>query len=116
MVFKGRTMLETSKVSRSLDRKTLILWLEIIDVFTIVVFASLLNLLIGGIGHKLYFVYLPTLVLAITLVISKRGKPEGFLLHFLKFYSQPRHLSCFYSGPDSYPLLKASEILRKENK
>ena len=106
-------MLDLSKVSRSLDRKTLILWLEITDIFVIVLFFSILNLIFGSTGLKLYLVYLPTLLLAATLILAKRGKPEGFLLHFLRFHVSPKHLTCFDSGPDSYPLLKAT-LQRKE--
>lgn len=106
-------MLDLSKVSRSLDRKTLILWLEITDIFALVTFCSVLNIVFGGTGLKLYFVYLPTLVLGTTLVLAKRGKPEGFLLHFLKFHIQPKHLTCFHSGPESYPLSRAIALRRK---
>jgi hypothetical protein len=105
-------MLDHSKVSRSLERKTLILWLEITDIFALVSFCSLLNLLFGGGAWKLYLVYLPTLVLAITLILAKRGRPEGFLLHFLRFHFEPKQLSCFSSGPEAFPLLNA--LRRKE--
>jgi hypothetical protein len=106
-------MIEMSKVSRSLDRKSLILWLEITDIFAIVAFCSVLNLIFGSTGLKLYLVYLPTLILGVTLVIAKRGKPEGFLLHFLKFHFQPKHLSCFHSGPDAFALSVALDKRRK---
>jgi hypothetical protein len=106
-------MIELSKVSRSLDRKSLILWLEITDIFLIVTFCSVLNLMFGGTSLKLYLVYLPTLALGVTLILAKRGKPEGFLVHFLKFHFQPKHLTCFHSGPDSFALSTALENKRK---
>jgi hypothetical protein len=106
-------MIESTKVSRSLDRKSLILWLEITDIFALVLFCSILNLIFGGTHYKLYFVYLPTLILGITLILAKRGKPEGFLAHFLKFHLQTKHLSCFDAGPDSFPLSAALEQKRK---
>jgi hypothetical protein len=101
---EGGFMIEMSKVSRSLDRKSLILWLEITDIFALVLFCSVLNLLFGGSHLKLYLVYLPTLILAITLILTKRGKPEGFLAHFLKFHLRPKHLTCFDDGPTSFSL------------
>jgi hypothetical protein len=113
---KGGRMLEQTTVSRSLDRKTLILWLEITDVFILATLCSILNLMFGGTGLKLYFVYLPTLILAITLVLTKRGKPEGFLLHFLKFHLQSKHLTCFHPGPETYPLMYAAARRRKEKR
>lgn len=93
-------MLEQTKVSRSLDKKSLILWLEITDIFALVTFCSLLNLCFGG-AAKIYFVYLPTLILGITLILTKRGKPDGYLVHFLKFHLSPKYLSCFASGENS---------------
>jgi hypothetical protein len=106
-------MLGVSKVSRSLDRKTLIMWLEIMDIFILVTFCSVLNLVFSGTGLKLYFVYLPTLVLGATLVVAKWGKPEKFLIHFLKFHLQPKHLTCFHSGPDEFSLSVALDNRRK---
>ena len=102
-------MIEMSKVSRSLDRKSLILWLEITDIFALVMVCSVLNLMFGGTHFKFYLVYLPTAILALTLILTKRGKPEGFLLHFLKFHLRPKHLTCFDCGPDSFPLTNAIE-------
>lgn len=101
-------MLETTRVSRSLERKTLILWLEITDIFALTLGCSLLNLVFGATRFKVWLVYLPTLLIGVGLVLVKRGRPEGFLPHFLKFHLQPRHLSCF-------PLAKAKRRLaRKE--
>lgn len=109
-------MLELSKVSRSLDRKTLILWLEITDIFALVTFCSVLNLFFGGTALKIYLVYLPTLVLGATLIIAKRGKPEGFLVHFLKFHLRPKHLSCFEDAYPEFPLTEALTHRRKANR
>lgn len=105
-------MLEMSKVSRSLDRKTLIMWLEITDIFALVTFCSVLNLVFSGTGLKLYFVFLPTLVLGVTLVIAKWGKPEKFLIHFLKYHLQSKHLTCFHSGPEDFALTAALNMRR----
>jgi len=106
-------MIETSKVSRSLDRKSLILWLEITDIFALVTFCASLNLIFGHTHLKTYLVYLPTVILAVTLIVAKRGKPENFLFHFLKHHLGPKHLSCFYQGVESFPLSKALEQKRK---
>jgi hypothetical protein len=107
-------MLEFSKVSRSLDRKSLILWLEIMDIFALVTFCSLLNIVFGGTGLKVYLVYLPTAILGITLIFTKRGKPENFLIHFLKYHLRPKCLSCFHSGPPTHRLTRALAKRRKE--
>ncbi len=74
---------------------TLKLFLEIIDLFTLVAFCSILNLIFGQMGHKFLLVYFPTLILAGVFIVSKRGKPERFLFHFLRFQIQPKFWSCF---------------------
>lgn len=95
-------MLEVSQVNRSLDRKTTILWLELIDIFIIVTSASVLNLFFGQTGFKTYLVYLPSIVLAISMILTKRGKPDNFLLHYLRYQLKPKHLTCFRQGPEIY--------------
>jgi hypothetical protein len=95
-------MLEVTNVSRSLDRKTTIMWLEMTDIFVLVTICSLLNLIFGGTFLKTYLVYLPTFLLALVLILSKRGKPENFLAHYLSYLLKPTALSCFASGPDTY--------------
>ena len=103
-------MLEVTKVSRSLDRKSLFMWLEIADIFVLVTMCSLLNLAFGTTAMKVYLVYLPTIITAITLILGKRGKPDRFLLHLLKYHIQPKHLSCFSSGQESFGFSRALSI------
>lgn len=100
-------MLEVSQVNRSLDRKTTILWLELVDIFIIVTSTSVLNLFFGQTGLKMYLVYLPSLVLAITMILTKRGKPDNFLLHYLRYQLRPKHLTCFEKGPEIYVYSRA---------
>lgn len=64
--------------------------------------ASVLNLIFGQTGLKTYLVYLPTLSLAITMILAKRGKPDNFLLHYLRYQLKPKNLTCFEKGPDLY--------------
>lgn len=108
-------MLDSSRISRSLDRKTTILWLELTDIFFLVTVCSGLNLLFARTGLKVYFVYLPTLILTTTLIAFKRGKPDGFLMHFLKFHLQPKHYSCFIRGQPEFSLTQALESKRRAN-
>jgi len=107
-------MLEVSQVNRSLERKTMILWLELIDVFIIVTTTSVLNLLFGQTTLKTYLVYLPALILTVTLILTKRGKPENFLLHFLRYNLRSKHLTCFERGPSTYIYSRA--IYKKRGK
>lgn len=107
-------MRESTPVNRSLDRKSTIVGLELIDIFAIVSLCSLLNLVFGHTAFKLYLVFLPTVVTAAFLIVGKRGKPEGFLLHFLRFHFQPRHLSCFFDDSKEFPFSKALYDKRHE--
>lgn len=100
-------MLEVSQVNRSLDRKTTILWLELIDIFIIVTATSVLNLLFGRTGLKMYLVYLPSLTLGITMILAKRGKPDNFLFHYLRYQLRPKNLTCFEKGPELYVYSRA---------
>jgi hypothetical protein len=95
-------VLDVTDVSRSLDRKTTILWLEIADIFALVTICSLLNLLFGGTSLKMYLVYAPTFLLAVTLIAAKRGRPENFLFHYLSYQLRPKALSCFGLGAPEY--------------
>lgn len=106
-------MLDTTKVNRSLDQKTLILFLEVIDLFTLVTFCSILNLLFGRMGHKFLLVYIPTIILGATLILSKRGKPERFLFHFLRYQLQPKFFSCFKESQIEFSATNALESKRR---
>lgn len=107
-------MLEVSEVNRSLDRKTTILWLELIDIFIIVTSMSVLNLLFGQTGFKMYLVYLPSLALTLVMILTKRGKPDNFLLHYLRYQLRPKHRSCFERGPEIY--IYSSAVFKKRSK
>ena len=106
-------MLEVSKVSRSLERKTLIFWLEITDLFFIVTLCSVLNLTFGKTGLKPYLVYLPTFIITLVLILTKRGKPEGFLLHYFKFQLHPKAQQAFFAAHDEVQLTDALIHVRR---
>lgn len=103
-------MLTTTKVNRSLDQKTVIFFLEVIDLFTLVAFCSILNLIFGQMGHKFLLVYFPTLILGAIFVIGKRGKPERFLFHFLRYQVQPKFLSCFKEAPLGFSIITNHKV------
>ncbi len=45
--------------------------------------------------HKFVLVWIPPVILAAALRVAKRGKPDGFLLHWVRFRVRPRVLSAF---------------------
>lgn len=82
-------------VSKSLDRKLVVFGYEVMDVLAIFLTLSLLNLLFGQSGMALFLVWLPSIVLAVVLRIGKRGKPDKFLLHWLRYQVKPGIYSAF---------------------
>ena len=88
-------------MSQSLDRKRKILGYEIPDVFAIFITLSVLNYLFGGHPLKIYFAWLPTIVLAVAIRILKRGKADNYLLHKARSLFQPKHLCAFSKGKKS---------------
>jgi hypothetical protein len=87
--------LRTAPVSKCLDKKLLIAGYEIPDLLAIFSLLSVLNFLFGQTQMKLALVWLPSLALAALIRIGKRGKPDNFLLHWVRFRLRPRYLSAF---------------------
>lgn len=87
--------LKTESTSKSLQRKLLIMGFEIPDLLAIFLLLSILNFSFGSTDYKLLFVWLPTVAAATVLRMAKHGKPDNYLVHLVKFFFQPKHLSAF---------------------
>jgi hypothetical protein len=87
--------LRSEPTSQSLEKKLLILGYEVPDVLAIFLILSILNFLFGQTNQKLLLVWLPVLCIAVTLRIGKRGKPDNYLLHLVKFNFKDKYLSAF---------------------
>ena len=87
--------LKTSIVYRCLDKKTYIFGFEIIDLFLIFAILAFLNFILGHIPYKFFFTWGPTLGLALFIKLTKRGKPDNYLLHVVRNHFQPKVLSAF---------------------
>jgi len=87
--------LRSESTSHSLEKKLLIAGFEVPDVLAIFLLLSILNFIFGHTNQKLLLVWGPTILLALTLRIGKRDKPDNYLLHLAKFQVQPKHLSAF---------------------
>jgi hypothetical protein len=87
--------IKTTPVSKCLDKKMIVMGFEIPDLLAIFLTLSILNFLFGTTQMKLLLVWLPSTLLAATLRISKRGKPDNFLVHWLRFQIRPGILSAF---------------------
>jgi putative exporter of polyketide antibiotics len=86
--------MQVTSVPKCLDKKLELFGFEILDLCAIFVSLSLLNLLFGQISRT-FLVWIPTIVLTIVLHFGKRGKPEKYLLHLLRFNLMPGTFSAF---------------------
>ena len=96
-------------VSRCLDKKLLLFGYEVFDLLAVFMLLAILNILFGGTRFELIICWLPPVVLAIFLKIFKKGKPDGYLLHFLRFQIKPKKLSAF-SEPTHFKCLSSIKI------
>lgn len=81
--------LESSTVYKCLEKKTLILGFEVIDLFVMSALLCLLNFIFAESSLKLFFTFGPVGIIAILLRVMKMGKAENYLLHWLKFQFTP---------------------------
>ena len=93
--------LNTTPVSRCLDKKIFMFGFEALDVLLIFLVLSVLNLLFGQSGMKFISIWVPTALLAAVLRFGKRDKPEHFLMHFVRYQFKPGIFSAF-SEPTSW--------------
>lgn len=86
--------LHSSTVQRNLDAKFKIMGLEAPDLLSVLIFAAVMNLFFGNSNFAVVLVVvIPALLLA-ALYIGKKGRPEMFMIHLLRFYLTPG----FYSA------------------
>ena len=90
--------LNVKSVSMSLDKKLIILGFEVLDLLALCLVISILNFVFGSTSLKLYLVWIPSIVLATVIRIGKRGKPDNYILHWIRFQIRPGIISAF---PDS---------------
>jgi len=95
--------LRVKPVSTCLDKKMMIMGYEIPDLLAIFMTLSILNFLFGSTSLKIYLVWLPSIALAVTIRLTKRGKPDNYLIHWLRFQFKPGILSAFAQASDQTP-------------
>jgi hypothetical protein len=78
--------LNQSIVHRKLDSKLKIVGLEIHDLLFVLLFAAIMNLIFGQTTLGFYLVFVVPVFMAAILFIAKRNKPDGFLVHAIKYY------------------------------
>ncbi len=79
----------TSTVPRTLETKSKILGLELIDVILLLLNLSIQNLIFGSTALRLPMVFGTSACLAFVLFFFKRGKPDQFLQHYIEYAKAP---------------------------
>ncbi len=81
--------LKASRVHRKLDAKLKIIGFEIMDLLAILMLAAVNNLFLGRTSFAPVFVLVIPSILAVGLYLVKRNRPEGFLIHWLRYVTTP---------------------------
>lgn len=102
--------LKVTPVSQCLEKKLQVMGFEIPDLLFVFFLLSILNFLFGTTSAKLFLVWFPTLAVALTIRIGKRGKPDNYLLHLGKFWMRPKVLWAF---PESKTFQSPPQFKRK---
>lgn len=87
--------LRQSNVNRSLDNQFKVMGFEAVDLLALLLVTGFLKVIFTGTGLETYFVWIPSGVMALVLRIAKRGKPDGYLKHLLKYHLGPKHFAAF---------------------
>lgn len=95
--------LRSEPTSQSLEKKLLIMGFEVPDVLAIFLLLSILNFAFGHTNYKLALVWGPVALTAIVLRITKRGKPDNYLVHLGKYHTRPKYLSAFQDPQNTIP-------------
>jgi hypothetical protein len=87
--------LKVTQVSQCLEKRLEFWGFEIPDLLFILGVLSVLNFLLGALKWKIFYVWIPTGILAALLRLTKHGKPDNYLVHKIKFFIQPKVLNAF---------------------
>jgi hypothetical protein len=90
----GTNGLNDTHVSKCLDKKLTMAGFEVADLLIIFMMLAVLNFIFGE-GFKLLFVWIPTITLALVLRFGKRGKPDNYLVHLIRYHTRPGVYSAF---------------------
>ena len=85
-------MLKTSTVHRKLDAKFKIGGIEAADLLAVLLLSALMNFVFGQMKIGPLFIFGLPALLFFALYFGKRGKPEGYLLHAIKYVLSPGEL------------------------
>ncbi len=85
-------MLKASTVHRKLDAKFKIGGIDATDLLAVLLLSAIMNLFFGQLRIGPFFVFGLPAILFFALYFGKRGKPDGYLLHAIKYFLSPGEL------------------------
>ena len=85
--------LDTSPVHRDLDAKFKIGGLEAFDLLMALIFGAVMNLFLGGTALEVPLAIGGPIIIIVVMYLGKKGKPENYMAHLLKFYMEPGFFS-----------------------
>lgn len=96
--------MRATSVSKCLDKKMVLFGFEVLDLLAVFLVLSILNLVFGQMPFKWLFVWLPSISLACLLRWGKRGKPDKYLVHWIRFQIKPGVYSAFRESISEEPV------------
>lgn len=91
--------LKSSDVYRCLEKKTTVFGFEIVDLFIVFLVLAVLNFFLSAVPYKFFFTWGVAIVLALFIRLGKAGKPDNYLVHYLRFHFSSEYLSAFPLAP-----------------
>ena len=85
--------IDTSEVHRDLDAKFKIGGLEAFDLIIALFLGAIMNLFVGGTALEIPLVIGLPVFVTCGLYFGKKGKPENFMIHMIRFYLSPGFFS-----------------------
>lgn len=100
--------LKYTTVSKCLDKKLRIAGFEIPDLLILFLTVSILNFVFGQTDMTFFLVWLPSVLLAALLYFGKKGKPDNYLVHWMRYQFRPGVLWAFPDPTmtDNQPTIK----------
>lgn len=90
--------IRTTTLSKCLDKKLKIFGFEVVDLLALFLTLSILNFLFGRTDFKVFLVWLPSLTMGLVLYFGKKGKPDNYLIHWLRYQISPFVFSAFQTA------------------
>ena len=92
--------IETSSVYRNLEAKFKIAGMEACDLIFVLLWACLMDTILGHTELRTFAVFIFPFCVGLVLYLGKRGKPDQYLQHFIRYHCSPRYYSAGAQAQD----------------